>query len=100
MIYPMNDITKLPKWAQKLIRGLEEQNKHLKHEVLKIEEINSALHTDGAHWFTLFHPKLSNRKDKIVLFKLDKNSAQQVCYLYPDDLIFVARGGMRDEKTN
>lgn len=87
------DISTLPKWAQKIIKDQEEENKLLAMKANNLKKIVYRLDEGRGEWFTLFHPKLARRKGVTNLFILQHNHAQAVCSLGEQDFIMVCKAG-------
>lgn len=87
-------ISKLPKYAQKYIKELEEKITYKDHKIKKLEEFFPWTEPD-MHWFTIFHPRIRMSEDRgkhINLFILLENHAQCVASIGPNDFVFVGRG--------
>lgn len=80
------DISKLPKWAQRQIKELQER-------VIRAEQ-TIPWTKPGMQWFTMYHPDHRAKGDKAPrrLFTLSEDGAHHVCTVGPKDCVFVGRG--------
>jgi len=81
------DITKLPRWAQELIAGLQ----------ARVDDVEKTLPwtEPGMEWFTLFWPgprPESKTRAPQRLFTCSKEGTLLICTLGPKDWVFVGRG--------
>lgn len=79
-----HDISKLPKWAQAHIRGLEERVSRAEKTIPWTEP--------GMEWFTLFAPIDGYKRAPQRLFICTDHGTRCVCTLGENDSIFVGRG--------
>lgn len=81
----IDQIVRLPKWAQRRIAELEER--------VKRAEATTPWTAPGMEWFTLFWPGPEPRyRAPQNLFTCGNGGTHCVCTLGPDDYVFVGRG--------
>lgn len=76
------DITKIPKWAQKKIKKLEQEIEYL--QGLKKLHAYLVQHQDK-HWFSM------EITEELRLFILSKNQATPIAWVKKGDIIFFGR---------
>ena len=87
------DITKLPKWVQKLLSEKETIIKRLEHQ-LKMAQLASQITTEWVDWYTVGQ----HTKEWRWLYLLNKDSATKVCSFGEDSILLVGRKRTEEEK--
>lgn len=82
-----NDVSLLPKWAQRKIKDLEFEVQS--REALK--NLHGLLSDKDRDWFTLPNPAGGCDIDTLSLWILSSENPFRVCTLFKDDLLFIGR---------
>jgi hypothetical protein len=86
-----HDVSKLPKWAQDKINGLERYIQ----ETEAIRQMHDILIDKERDWFNLTGSLNGCTEESLSLWILDNNQPFRVCTLYREDLLFIGRANKR-----
>ncbi|MEN6549935.1 MAG: hypothetical protein ABFE07_28160 [Armatimonadia bacterium] len=86
-------VSKLPRWAQQLIGGLQLEINHLQG----LKKAHALLAEADRHWFVIRNDN-NWPTEHVRLWVLHPNDPQSICDLGPGDLLLVARARRGDPK--
>ncbi len=80
-----HDVSKLPKWVQKLINDLNYTIDHLQ----SLKKAHCVLM--DRDWFNVLGPPFESNEDYRNLFIMNRNSANCICSLGKGDILLIGR---------
>ena len=84
-----HDITKLPKWAQRLIADRDLDVEAARRELETIRAASAVLAERA--WFTLPGPTMADREEYRTLWLLDRDRPLSLCQIGRGDVLLVGR---------